>query len=63
MNEYVVVNTHEKLFCSLNSTIEAPVPIPPSKLEKVLNKMCKKSDMCSPCNTQMHNSRILIKNS
>jgi hypothetical protein len=27
MNEYVVVNTHEKLFCSLNNTIEAPVQI------------------------------------
>jgi len=60
MKEYVV-NTHEKLSCSLSNTIEAPIP--PSKLEKVLNKKCKKSEMCSPRNKQMQNSRILIKNS
>ena len=60
MKEYVV-NTHEKLSCSLSNTIEAPIP--PRKLEKVLNKKCKKSEMCSPHNKQRQNGHILIKNS
>jgi hypothetical protein len=45
-----MLNTHEKLSCSLSNTIEASIP--PRKLEKVLNKKCKKSEMCSPCNKQ-----------